>query len=49
MKNKEILKQIVECLTLIALNPNVYSGHLKHEVEKLSNMIEEETNEEGQV
>ena len=43
--DKEVLNQIVECLALIALNPNVYSGQLKHEVEKLSYMIKEETNE----
>lgn len=43
--NKEILHQIIECLAIIAENPNVYSKSLSDEIIKLGGMIEEETNE----
>lgn len=47
MDNKEIFNQIVECLALITVNPNVYSNSLREEVEKLASMInEEETKDE---
>ena len=39
--NKEILDQILECLSIITINSNVYSAQLRREVDKLSKMIEE--------
>lgn len=49
MNNKDVFNQIVECLAIIAENPNVYSKSLVHEITVLSEMINtEEDSDETQ-
>ena len=48
MNNKDILNQIVECLAIIAENPNVYSKTLADEITKLGGMINTEEVENGE-
>ena len=40
--NNNILDQILECFSIIAVNSNIYSAQLRRELDKLGHMIEEE-------